>query len=345
MICHPFEEKKECPKVNCRRKCNDCCMFKKVFIPAVFGDDKTGTYIPENGAYTNALVEYEANSAVYIYSSDGIFTKLNDGTKIEQIKQLIDEANARIDEEQAAREEEDAKLQRQINDIVISNVPVATATTLGGIKVGNNLTITEDGVLNAVGGLDSVSWGEISGSIDNQEDLHNALGSKADAEALSTEIQEREAADNALSERIDNIPTATNVDMVYTTPTKVGKYNGKDVWRISVSLGGINLPANQVTTVASNLLAGEGWISDRTLFLNCKAYLSDSTNMKFQTRTPHIGLWNNEIAFIQAGVSRSGLGLGSGMDISINNYKYGMSGLSFVCDSKSYVTVDFVSYY
>lgn len=32
------------------------------------------------------------------------------------------------------------------------SLPIATATTLGGIKVGNNLTISNDGTLNAVGG-------------------------------------------------------------------------------------------------------------------------------------------------------------------------------------------------
>lgn len=49
--------------------------FKKVVIPTVLGGDD-GDYAPENGAYKNALVEYEANGALYIYSSDGIFTKL-----------------------------------------------------------------------------------------------------------------------------------------------------------------------------------------------------------------------------------------------------------------------------
>ena len=32
------------------------------------------------------------------------------------------------------------------------NLPIATATTLGGVKIGNNLSITEDGTLSATGG-------------------------------------------------------------------------------------------------------------------------------------------------------------------------------------------------
>lgn len=76
MICNQYMPKKNCPKVNCRRD-NCCgCPFRKVVIPAVAGDDVTGTVKPENGIYANALVEYEANGALYIYSSDGIYTKL-----------------------------------------------------------------------------------------------------------------------------------------------------------------------------------------------------------------------------------------------------------------------------
>lgn len=68
---------KECPNFNCNRPKDCCSTLKKVSIPAVMGDDSEGSPVaPCNGAYQNALVEYEANGALYIYSSDGIFTKL-----------------------------------------------------------------------------------------------------------------------------------------------------------------------------------------------------------------------------------------------------------------------------
>lgn len=60
--------------------CGDGFVFRKVVIPAVMGDDSEGSdYAPENGLYKNSLVEYEANGAIYIYSSDGIYTKLKQG--------------------------------------------------------------------------------------------------------------------------------------------------------------------------------------------------------------------------------------------------------------------------
>ena len=45
-------------------------------------------------------------------------------------------------------------------------LPIASAETLGGIKVGENLSITEDGTLNVTGGGDgsSVSWNQIQTS-------------------------------------------------------------------------------------------------------------------------------------------------------------------------------------
>ena len=60
-----------------------CGPFRKVVIPASLGGSD-GEYAPKNGDYQNALVEYLADGTVYIYSSDGIPTKVpsGDGTRI-----------------------------------------------------------------------------------------------------------------------------------------------------------------------------------------------------------------------------------------------------------------------
>ena len=63
---------------SCGKTKDDCCPFRKIVIPAVMGDDSEDSpSAPENGAYVNALVEYEANGAMYMYAGDGIFTKLS----------------------------------------------------------------------------------------------------------------------------------------------------------------------------------------------------------------------------------------------------------------------------
>lgn len=51
--------------------------FHKVTIPASMGDSKNNP--PENGRYRNVLVFYEADQTSWLYSSDGIPTKLTNG--------------------------------------------------------------------------------------------------------------------------------------------------------------------------------------------------------------------------------------------------------------------------
>lgn len=64
--------KKPCPKIECKKdKCK--CGLAYVNIPSVLGDDSPSSAVaPKKGAYCNAIVEYEANKHVYIYSKEGI---------------------------------------------------------------------------------------------------------------------------------------------------------------------------------------------------------------------------------------------------------------------------------
>lgn len=71
--------KTPCPKVNCRKK-NCCSGLKYVSLPAVLGDDSDNSKIaPKNGLYSNAIVIYEANGAIYIYSTEGVPVKIKEG--------------------------------------------------------------------------------------------------------------------------------------------------------------------------------------------------------------------------------------------------------------------------
>lgn len=57
-------------------------LFRKVVIPASMGDDTT---VPAAiGKYRNVLLVYEANNHIYLYSSDGIPTRLaSDGEPVD----------------------------------------------------------------------------------------------------------------------------------------------------------------------------------------------------------------------------------------------------------------------
>lgn len=54
--------------------------LRYISIPAVLGDDQPGSEVaPTNGRYANAIVKYEANGAIYIYSAEGIPVKIKEG--------------------------------------------------------------------------------------------------------------------------------------------------------------------------------------------------------------------------------------------------------------------------
>lgn len=101
---------RSCPNVDCRKSSSDCGI-KYVFISSVLGDDQPGSKVaPKNGAYSNAIVYYEANGAVYIYSSEGIpvETNISDAELLGEIKRLA--------EEKADKTEIPTKLSQLLND-------------------------------------------------------------------------------------------------------------------------------------------------------------------------------------------------------------------------------------
>lgn len=128
---------------NCGQN-KDCCPFRKVVIPASAGDDSADSpCAPENGAYRNALVEYEANGAMYIYASDGIFTKVSmvaggAGTASVQYvdSKVSDEASARVAGDNAVRAAIPTATSQLTNDsgfVETEHDPVFEASPAGSI--------------------------------------------------------------------------------------------------------------------------------------------------------------------------------------------------------------------
>ena len=72
---------------NEQKKCVDTFLHKTV-IPASLGDD-TGMFAPHNGAYQNEIVEYESNGALYIYSTEGIYTKFVSVSQFKNLEQRV----------------------------------------------------------------------------------------------------------------------------------------------------------------------------------------------------------------------------------------------------------------
>lgn len=90
MACESCGEKKACDKSFTKAiveidNPSEFVQFRKVVVPASLGDDTA--YPPIPGKYCNAILYYEANEQVYIYSSDGIPTRLT--TDVDDIRRDI----------------------------------------------------------------------------------------------------------------------------------------------------------------------------------------------------------------------------------------------------------------
>ena len=130
--------KQPCLKVDCKNKKKCCCGLKYVTIPTSLGDDsKNSPVAPKNGAYCSAIVIYEANKHVYIYSAEGVPTLIDvDATDISELEILTREALEKINE----LDDEVVIVFDTVNDMKSSIILVdgSIARTLGYHTKGDN---------------------------------------------------------------------------------------------------------------------------------------------------------------------------------------------------------------
>lgn len=115
----------------------------------------------------------------------------------------------------------DNELTEAINDAKYT-LPIASTNTLGGIKIGAGLSITEDGILSATGGgvADSVAWENVIGKPTNLSQFTNDSGfiTSDDLPDLSNYV---------LKSEIPTVPTnvsAFNNDAGYITNSVLTDY-------------------------------------------------------------------------------------------------------------------------
>lgn len=97
--------------------------FRKIVVPASLGDDTAVP--PVVGKYCNAILYYEANNQVYIYSSDGIPTKLT--TDVGNLQE-------QITAEVQARTEADTEIWEEIEAIEASSDVVDVVGTYAELQ-------------------------------------------------------------------------------------------------------------------------------------------------------------------------------------------------------------------
>lgn len=114
----------DCPK-DCHKK--NPFIFRKVVIPASVDDDRKNP--PKNGAYCNAIVYYEASGNSYIYSSDGIPTKVS--MSLDDIDKMIAKA---VGAEAEIRSNADQEIWTEIETIEASSDVVDVVGTYAELQ-------------------------------------------------------------------------------------------------------------------------------------------------------------------------------------------------------------------
>ena len=162
-------------------------------------------------------------------------------------------------------------------------LPIASSTTLGGIKVGAGLTISSGGVLSATGGgvADSVAWGNITGTLADQTDLATALGLKANTSDLASVAFSGSYNDLTDTPTIPTVPTNisafTNDAGYITTADLPAPYTLPAA--TTSTLGGIIVGAGLTISSGGVLSATGGGVADSVAWGNITGTLADQSDL------------------------------------------------------------------
>lgn len=136
-----------CPKVDCRK--GHCkCGLERVFLSAVLGDDsKDSPVAPKNGEYCNAIVVYEANNHVYIYSKEGIPTLVETGGDVEE---TIEQLEGQLAQEILDRQAADNTLQGEIDELKNSPDVVDIVATYADLQAYDTSKLGDNDVIRVL---------------------------------------------------------------------------------------------------------------------------------------------------------------------------------------------------
>ena len=228
-----------CGKPKCNGKCGckspavlqinnpaEYITFHKVVIPASLGDSKT--YPPRNGMYRNVLAFYEADQTSWLYSTDGIPTKLTNGiTDYEDATNLPQiNGNTLIGDKTG----EELGLQNKLTagdniQIDSNNVISATDTTY---TAGEGIEISAEDEISAKLG-DSMEFGD-NGEIDVKNPVPDDF--------FDGEISEEACGTSAI---LDNMIGGVPASFELKGDTYQQSYVGKNLANVSAfELGGIS---------------------------------------------------------------------------------------------------------
>lgn len=189
-----------CPKHDCRK--GSCkCGLRLISFPAALGDDSKGSPVaPKNGDYCNALVKYESNGHIYVYSTEGVPERLSSNGTL-NFEELLNrpQYNGGI----------------MTGETNIPEVPSAVS------QLTNNLGYQTEGEVNST--VASAVAGEAAARQQADNTLQSAITRVSNA--LGSETTARRNADNNLQSQIDGISASSDVKDIVGTYAELQAYD------------------------------------------------------------------------------------------------------------------------
>jgi hypothetical protein len=164
-------------------------MFRKVTVPASMGDDTANP--PRVGKYCNVILYYEANNQAYIYSSDGIPTRITEDLTpiLNKLKELDDE---------------DKKIWEEIEEIEMSSDVVDIVGTYAELQQYDTSKLHDNDIIKVLQDethlnetayyrwsttTDTFSYVGSEGPYYTESEVDNLLSGKQDTLIAGTNIQ------------------------------------------------------------------------------------------------------------------------------------------------------------
>lgn len=270
--------KEPCPKIPCKKKpC--CCGLAYVFMPASIGSGS----LPEKGAFSNAIVEYEDTGAIYVYSAEGIPVQVTSSDPGELEKE-IEAVAQRLANETAARTSADARLTQ---DLASKQEEITQGNKLDADLVDDATSVNKFATAEDLSKI---------GTAVQPNDIDYTVMSDLDVDSNpSTSLVRLDAAKVNLK---TGAATSKTVPLPVVSTTQAGVMNSATFDAVSSNTANINALLNGAVAV-SGLPASPtqaelttAWQSETglTTLIN-RAQILDSTNSKLWTYYVNDSVW------------------------------------------------------
>ena len=151
-----YRSDKTCPPISCKKKTCKCGL-EKIVLPAALGDDsKDSPIAPKNGDYCDAVVAYEANGHIYIYSKEGIPTLITSGGGgnydeiIKEIQEDLTKTEDDLAKEILDRAAGDKTLQDEIDEMKNSPDVVDIVATYAALQAYDTSKLGDNDIIRVL---------------------------------------------------------------------------------------------------------------------------------------------------------------------------------------------------